>query len=497
MLFGAGCAAAADSAAAPPTKPYPPGLYRLAPSEDLARVKLWVSHILIRHDAAAPRVVSFELGEWTPARPSSRTRAEAFELAQRIAEQVRARPADFAAIARSVSEDLKSQSLGGSLGGICAAEFRVHTQVLDVLAALSPGEVSRVVETPYGFHIFQRRPPPPSETVSGARIVIGYDEAPWLASFLARRPVPARTRAQALALADEIDARARKGESFDALVAEYSDHEEALRNGDFGEWSTTGECSGPLAREIEVLQQLQVGEVARPLDSPFGVEIIKRTANRPRQSFAMTTLQQLFATAMNPGQPARKTVLAEMERLAEEIRTDPARFEPLQAKYCCAGQVETWPEGRGTASMEQALVALKIGQISAGVVEAPYMVAIVKRLEPRMPPAPKMVFDLPAPHGPDLRYLASQGVVNAQLPALATEARERLTFKAGVAERFVRLHEAQSEAPEAQTDAERVRAFDAFLGQVRELLGPENYDDYLGVMNEHYKKYILAQPLLF
>lgn len=496
VLATSGCAVAAESDPAPLIEPYPKGLYRLAPAQELARVKLWVSHILIRHDAVAPGVISFELGEWTPAPPASRTRADALALAQQIAARVAARPAAFAEVARHHSEDLKSQSLGGSLGGICAAELRMYPQILDVLAALSPGEVSRVVETQYGFHVFQRRAPPRSESVSGARIVIAYDQAPWLASFLARRPVAARTREQAFALADEIYGRARQGESFDALVAEYSDHEEALRNGDFGEWSATGECGGPLAREIEVLQQLAVGAVARPLDSPFGIEVIRRTPNRARRSFAMSPLQQLFATAMNPGLPSRQAVLADMEQLAEEVRKEPARFEPLQAKFCCAGAVESWVEGRGSASMERALAALKPGQISAGVVELPNLYAIVKALEPQVPPVPDMLFELPAPQFPDLRYLASQGVVSSRLPAVAAEARERLHFEGTAAERFMRLHEARSEAPEAPTEAQRVREFDAFLGQIRDLLGRKDYNIYLGVLNEHYKKYLLELSLL-
>ena len=47
----------------------------------------------------------------------------------------------------------------------------------------------------------------------------------------------ARTRAEAIARTQEVYARAFNGEDFARLVDTYSDHEEALRGGDFGSWS--------------------------------------------------------------------------------------------------------------------------------------------------------------------------------------------------------------------------------------------------------------------
>ena len=63
-------------------------------------------------------------------------------------------PANFAELARKNSEDPQSAVQGGSLGvfprGAMVKEFDQAT------AALKPGEISGIVETPYGYHIIRR-----------------------------------------------------------------------------------------------------------------------------------------------------------------------------------------------------------------------------------------------------------------------------------------------------------------------------------------------------
>lgn len=72
------------------------------------------------------------------------------------AQQIRARAnsANFASLAASNSEDTQSAAQGGSLGvfprGVMVPEFQ------NALLALQPGEISPVIETPYGYHIIRR-----------------------------------------------------------------------------------------------------------------------------------------------------------------------------------------------------------------------------------------------------------------------------------------------------------------------------------------------------
>ncbi|HEY7878609.1 MAG TPA: peptidylprolyl isomerase [Gemmatimonadaceae bacterium] len=97
---------------------------------------LAASHILFTVPAKAPQAM----------KDSVRKRAEA------VRRQVTA--ANFADLARKESQDPSSAARGGSLGlfpkGVMVKQFE------DAVIALKPGEISPVVETPFGFHIIRR-----------------------------------------------------------------------------------------------------------------------------------------------------------------------------------------------------------------------------------------------------------------------------------------------------------------------------------------------------
>ena len=94
-------------------------------------------HILIE---AAPDAPAAE-------RTQAKARAEA------LLAQLRAKPAEFAALARKESQDRGSAAQGGDLGfferGAMVKPFE------DAVLALKPGEISGVVETDFGYHVIQ------------------------------------------------------------------------------------------------------------------------------------------------------------------------------------------------------------------------------------------------------------------------------------------------------------------------------------------------------
>lgn len=294
------------------------------------------------------------------------------------------------------SEESETRERAGSLGGVVAGHLSMWPQVLDAVEALEPGAVSKVVATEYGYHVLHRRPPIPEAVVSGAHIVIAHADAPWL-QMAASGAVPARSRQDAQALAARVaaEARATPGD-FAALVAKYSEHRDAARGGDFGSWSTHEPAGYP--REIKTLAGLAIGEIAGPIDTRFGFQIIQRTENRPRQHYAMTKLQLRFDTERTEPDPASKPVVFQKARaLAKSLQEDPARFGPLQQELGCP---EVWEviEGRELPALEVALEHLAPGQIAKQPIEDGEVEYLIpKRLHVGLlPPAPKTRFELAA-----------------------------------------------------------------------------------------------------
>ncbi|HTV25183.1 MAG TPA: peptidylprolyl isomerase [Polyangiaceae bacterium] len=455
---------------------------------------LWVSQILIRHGQSSLEHPCFSLADWhsVPALPV-RSRGEALALTRDLAQQLERSPERFAELARLHSEDICTRDAGGSFGGVTASQFQPFPEVLDALAATPAGTVSRVVETRYGFHIFQRRPPPPEQVVSGARIVIAHDDAGFI-KLVARGVVPARSRLQALALANEIHARAATGrERFSDLVERHSEHRDALRGGDLGAWSTREPSDWP--REVELLAQLRVGEVAPPIDSPLGYEILQRTEARPRQTYAVEEIRLAFSPdlpAERPGSEA--SVLAVARSMAQEARRSPDAFARFQREHCCVGKLQ-WDEGRGSAALERALAALAPGEVGAEPVRAENGYVVVQRVAATAA-ARATSFELPAPTSPNIALQIMRHdaeFARAQLEPVMAEALSALPLQGEEASRLARLHDGGDLFAEQTRPSERAAAFEAQQRRVAELLGTERYARYRALLDARFERLLLAR----
>jgi hypothetical protein len=467
-------------------EPYPPGHWRFVDPDQLGHVMLWFRQILVRHRDVRSGVVSNNPPHWrgAPAAPS-RTREEAFALAQSIADEARLHPERFAELAEERSEDIATRHLGGSVGGVQASGIRTFV-VLDVMAALRPNEVSRVVETGYGFHVFQRLAPAIERRVSGSRIVIAHDDSPWLSHFLARWPIARRSKARAIELADEIYRQLQADPMrFDALVQEYSDHYDAVRGGDFGEWSTREVSAFP--REIEVLQRLQPGEVAPPMDSLFGIQIIKRTPERERMHLASTALRLRFDPAAPPGSEMSEAKVAERARaIADDVFAFPSTFQDYQRQLGDSSRFDRI-EGHGEAPVEHVLAQLAPGQVARSAIRLRNEYVLLQRLTPESRSSPAAVeLELPRPEHADLRQVvASQGLrlikVGSALAQSSLDPARR--------DRARILLEALPAARGA--DAERELA--ELEGQLQALLGPDTAQ-YMTLLLAGVEAWLLESP---
>ena len=94
-----------------------------------------------------------------PQNPTPAQKTEAKTKAQTVLKQVRG-GGDFAAIARSESQDPGSAQNGGDLGFFARGQMTPAFE--EAAFATKPGAISAVVETPFGFHVVkvhERRPP--------------------------------------------------------------------------------------------------------------------------------------------------------------------------------------------------------------------------------------------------------------------------------------------------------------------------------------------------
>jgi peptidyl-prolyl cis-trans isomerase NIMA-interacting 1 len=208
-------------------------------------------HILIRYHGAvaAPDTIL-------------RGRAEALALAQKILGEVRNPDASFPVAAAMYSEDPESAFRGGYIGEF--THGRMVKPFEDAAFALQVGQVSGVVETPYGFHIIKRVA---IETISVAHILVTFGGSE---SFDANGT---RGRDQALQRALDALFRARKGEDFALLAKEYSDDRATKEKG--------GRLP-PIARGQTVPEfeeaafSLAPGQISDVVETKFGFHIIKR-----------------------------------------------------------------------------------------------------------------------------------------------------------------------------------------------------------------------------
>lgn len=378
---------------------YPPGRWRLASADDLARTVLWVSHIVVMHRDTSHGDPYFRPGEWVPDSIPSRSFAEARALATQIAERARSDPRQFDRLAAEYSDDVVSKSRGGSLGGIPAN--MLPSAFLDALSVLDYGEVSTVVKTDLGFHVLLKRFPPPRNQLSGSRVVVAYKK-----TF--GNEDSARTRQEAFALATSVTRRARAGEDFQQLIHSVSDALDRERNGELGVWELARPENNAIV--LEELSRLEIGQVSDPVDTFVGWQVLKRSQPSEKDELAMRAIHIYHG----PDDATLARQRAESIRL--EVLKDPGAFERFQKEYCCKG-VARWSEGHGDPNIAAPVEHLKLGEIAPEPFAVASSFLVVQRIDPRLlDPLPPPRFELPKPEFIDIESIVAANEASLLVP---------------------------------------------------------------------------------
>jgi PPIC-type peptidyl-prolyl cis-trans isomerase-like protein len=467
--------------------PYPPARWRLA-KESLNRVVLFVSHILIRHehsDQEAP----FELGWSNEPPPPKRTRQEALRLAEFVARQAAAAPATFGSLAGEYSEDIVTREAGGSEGGVLAGQLALDPALLDALAALRVGEVSKVVESRHGFHILLRRAPPSLQRIAARRIVIGYDGS------AAQRAT--RSREEALATARIVSATLRVAPArFDELLAQFSAGASNEQHGYIGVW--TNQEPGGFARERELLAQMNLGDISEPIDGPLGFQVFLRIPiPADHAEYVVRVLKVRYVPSEGPdGSDGKNDALPKARSIIKTLAHAPERWESFQEQYCCH-EPERWSAGRTAAGLLAVASRLAVGAISPVPVEDPPFVTIVRRVDTAEAPVPPVLFNLPAPESLDVpRFAAgvSGTAVQKVIRNLGDSTANELALPPESKERFATLHARLADAFQlGGTRASRQEALAVFHSYLRGILSPEQYDRYQAMVRQTVIEKIMSE----
>lgn len=178
--------------------------------------------------------------------------------------------ADFEQLARSYSQDERSAVNGGNLGYITSLNYPYSFE--NAVYALKDGQVSEVVESPFGYHIIKRL---------ASRTARGTVEAAHIL-LMTPQGISAEEDAVIKAKADSLYNVAVSGSDFAHLAAQYSDDKISAQNGGSVGWFGTGRM---VAQFDSASFAMKVGEISRPVRTQFGYHIIKKLGAKPLDSY--------------------------------------------------------------------------------------------------------------------------------------------------------------------------------------------------------------------
>jgi parvulin-like peptidyl-prolyl isomerase len=236
--------------------------------------------ILAREPSKNAVIVQHILIQWAgrPATTSSRTKAEADELATKTLARVR-HGDDMKRVMAEVSEDPGSASTGQSFDidadSAMVAPFKAMSLRLEV------GEAG-LVQSKYGWHVIKRIAPPPPDKLTTVAILERTDVAQatkvkhillgWTDRHASDPRGETRTRAQLEKLVKATVAKLKKGAPIEPLMKELSEDPGSAETGEAYDATPTAGLVKPF---LNMSLRLKVGEVG-VVDTEFGIHIIKR-----------------------------------------------------------------------------------------------------------------------------------------------------------------------------------------------------------------------------
>ena len=179
---------------------------------------------------------------------------------------------DFGQLARANSEDPSARENGGKLGYFTAMQM---VYPFESAAYTTPvGQISAPIRTRFGYHVIK---------VNDKRTAQGEIKV----AHLMIRMNPGAAKADSLTARKKIDelySRMKKGESWDKLVAQFSEDAGSAANG--GELPPFGTGRMIPSFEEAAFKLQKAGDLSAPVQTPYGWHVIKLIETQPLAKFA-------------------------------------------------------------------------------------------------------------------------------------------------------------------------------------------------------------------
>lgn len=196
----------------------------------------------------------------------------AFNKITQIRQRVTGGGEDFGKVAAAESQDPSAKTNGGSLGYFSAMQMVYPFE--NAAYRTKPGEVSPVLRTKFGYHILK---------VNNFRPAKGEIKV----AHLMVRATPGMPKDDSLAAkkkVDEIYARVVKGEDWGKLVSQFSEDQGSAQQG--GELPAFGTGRMIPSFEEAAFELTKVGDISKPVQTPYGWHIIKFLERKPLPPYA-------------------------------------------------------------------------------------------------------------------------------------------------------------------------------------------------------------------
>ncbi len=244
----------------------------------------------------------------------------AYQKIEKIRQQALA-GTDFGQLARAQSEDPSAKENAGKLGYFTAMQM---VYPFETAAYKTPvGQVSAPIRTRFGYHIIK---------VNDKRAAQGEIKV----AHLMIRMTASAARADSLTAKKKIDelySRLKKGENWDKLVAQFSEDAGSAANG--GELPPFG-TGRMLPSFEEVAFRLQKpGDIAAPVQTPYGWHIIKLIERQPLAKFADVESSLKSKVAKDSRSELNKAAFL------KRVRQEDQFVENAAAKTYAFGRVDT------------------------------------------------------------------------------------------------------------------------------------------------------------